>query len=49
MILFISFVILLGIMVALVVFVKPVTVDMYVDIPLDSVNLSSTADQGNEK
>ncbi|WP_273719696.1 MULTISPECIES: hypothetical protein [unclassified Bartonella] len=49
MILFISFVILFSIMVALVVFVKPVTVDMYVDVPLDSLNLSSKGDQGNEK
>lgn len=49
MILFISFVILFSIMIALVIFVKPVTVDMYVDVPLDSLNLSSKADQGNEK
>ncbi|GAA5096319.1 hypothetical protein GCM10023260_05140 [Bartonella acomydis] len=45
MILFISLAILFTIMITLVVFVKPVTVDMYIDVPLDSLNLSSKADQ----
>ncbi|MBB5073708.1 hypothetical protein HNQ69_000834 [Bartonella callosciuri] len=45
MILFISLVILFSIMTALVVFVKPVTVDMYVDVPLDSSDLSLKSNQ----
>ncbi|GAA5104241.1 hypothetical protein [Bartonella jaculi] len=33
------------IMGALVVWVEPVTVDMYIDVPLDSWNLSAEANQ----
>ncbi|EJF89601.1 hypothetical protein ME1_00371 [Bartonella vinsonii subsp. arupensis OK-94-513] len=44
-ILFISLIVLFSIMVALVVWVEPVTVDMYIDVPLDSLNLSSKVNQ----
>ncbi|KEC56031.1 hypothetical protein O9A_00256 [Bartonella koehlerae C-29] len=37
--------VLFSIMVALVVWVEPTTVDMYVDVPLDSWNFSSKANQ----
>ncbi|MET3589095.1 hypothetical protein ABID23_000165 [Bartonella silvatica] len=45
MILFILIVVFFGILIALVVFVEPVTVDMYVDVPLDSLSSSSKANQ----
>ncbi|QUG72375.1 hypothetical protein FOL54_05210 [Bartonella quintana] len=45
MILFILLAVLFSIMVILVVWVEPVTVDMYIDVPLDSWNLSSEANQ----
>ncbi len=45
MILFILFSVLFIIMGALVVWVEPVTVDMYIDVPLDSWNLSTEVNQ----
>ncbi|WP_273787573.1 hypothetical protein [Bartonella grahamii] len=45
MILFILLSALFIIMGALVVWVEPVTVDMYIDVPLDSWNLSTEANQ----
>ncbi|WP_187146381.1 hypothetical protein [Bartonella quintana] len=45
MILFILLAVLFSIMVILVVWVEPVTVDMYIDVPLDPWNLSLEANQ----
>ncbi|WP_332065200.1 hypothetical protein [Bartonella sp. CB189] len=45
MILFISLAVLFGVMVSLVVLVEPITVDMYIDVPLDSLNFSSKVKQ----
>ncbi|WP_210160879.1 hypothetical protein [Bartonella senegalensis] len=45
MIIFILLVVFFSVMVALVVWVEPITVDMYVDVPLDSWNLSAKANQ----
>ncbi|WP_155799330.1 hypothetical protein [Bartonella sp. DB5-6] len=45
MILFISLAILFSIMVALTVWVEPVTVDTYINVPLDSLDLSSKANE----
>ncbi|EJF80427.1 hypothetical protein [Bartonella doshiae] len=44
-ILFISLAVLFGIMVTLVVWVEPVTVDMFIDVPLNSSNLSLKVNQ----
>lgn len=44
MILFIFIIILFSIMVALVISVEPVVVDMYIDVPLDSLSSSSKVD-----
>ncbi|USP02120.1 hypothetical protein LBE40_07525 [Bartonella taylorii] len=45
MILFISLAILFSIMVALTVWVEPVTVDTYISVPLDSLDFSSKANE----